>query len=77
MQGAGSKQEKAPMSSTDFAWLTEHSMEIYEKYAGKRTAVLKGDVAGFGDAAAADQAKAKHPSADHTLEAVDRQPDCV
>ena len=35
--------------SDDFAWLTEHSQEIYDKYAGKWIAVLHGEVVGVGD----------------------------
>ena len=57
----------------DFAWLTEHSKEIYDKYAGKWIAVLKGEIVGVGETAtaAAEQADAKHPGADYILESVD------
>ncbi len=59
--------------SHDFAWLTEHSIEIYEKYSGKWVAVYNGEVAGVGDTAteAAAQAEAKYPNADYILEKVD------
>ncbi len=57
----------------DFAWLTEHSQELYEKYAGKWIAVLNGEIIGVGDIAteAIDQAESKHPDADYVLESVD------
>lgn len=59
--------------STDFAWLTEHSIEIYEKYAGKWIAVFNGEVIGVGDTAteAAAQAESCQPNANYILEAVD------
>ncbi len=59
--------------SADFAWLTEHSIEIYEKYAGKWIAVFNGEVIGIGNTATecAAQAEAKHPDAEYILEAVD------
>lgn len=65
--------------SHDFAWLTEHSQEMYEKYAGKWIAVLDGEVVGVGDTAteAAAQAEAAHPDASYILEAVDPQPERV
>lgn len=57
----------------DFAWLTEHSTEICEKYSGKWIAVLNGEVVGVGDTAteAAGQAEEKHEGADYVLESVD------
>ncbi|HUU97207.1 MAG TPA: DUF5678 domain-containing protein [Phycisphaerae bacterium] len=63
----------------DFAWLTEHSREIFEKYAGKWIAVLDGEVVGVGETAteAADQAEASHPGADYILEAVDPEPERI
>lgn len=65
--------------SEDFAWLTEHSQEIYEKYAGKWIAVLHGEVVGVGETAtaAAEQAEAKHAGAEYILEAVDPEPDRI
>jgi hypothetical protein len=65
--------------STDFAWLAEHSRDIYEKYAGQWIAVLNGEIVGVGETAqeAADQAEAKHPGADYLLEAVDPEPERV
>lgn len=65
--------------SQDFAWLTEHSREIYEKYSGKWIAVLDGQIIGVGDSAteAARRAEAEHPGADYILEAVDREPERV
>lgn len=57
----------------EFAWLTEHSIEIYEQYAGKWIAVYNDEVAGVGDTAteAAAQAEAKYPNAEYILEKVD------
>jgi len=65
--------------SSDFAWLTEHSLEIYEKYAGKWIAVYGGAVVGVGETAveAAEQAEAKHPGAEFILEAVDAESERV
>lgn len=65
--------------SDDFAWLTEHSREIDEKYAGKWIAVFNGQVAGVGDTAteAADQAEAKHPGGNFIFERVDPEPERV
>jgi hypothetical protein len=65
--------------SGDFAWLTEHSRENYEKYAGKWIAVLEADVVGVGETAveAADEAERKHPSADYILEKVERDVDVI
>lgn len=65
--------------SDDFAWLTEHSREIYEKYAGKWIAVRDGEVVGIGLTAsdAAKQAKATRPDAPFILELVDPEPERV
>lgn len=65
--------------SDDFAWLTEHSRENFEKYAGKWIAVLDGEVIGVGDTApeAVAQAEEKRPGADYILEAVDPEPERV
>ena len=65
--------------SADFAWLTEHSCEIYEKYSGKWIAVLDGQIVGVGDTAteAARQAEEAHPGADFVLEAVDAAPERI
>lgn len=65
--------------SNDFAWLTEHSLEIYEKYAGKWIAVLGGEVVGVGITApeAAKQAESKHPNGSYILEHVDPEPERI
>lgn len=65
--------------SDDFAWLTEHSLEIYQMYAGKWIAVLNGKIIGVGDTAteAAAQAEASYPDSDYLLEAVDPEPERV
>lgn len=63
--------------NADFAWLTEHSEELFAKYAGKWIAVLDGEVVGVGTTAteAADQAERAHPGGDYILEAVDAEPE--
>jgi hypothetical protein len=63
----------------DFAWLTEHSREIHEKYAGKWIAVLNGQVIGVGQTAveAAGQAESEHPGGDYILEKVEREVDVI
>lgn len=65
--------------SGDFAWLTEHSREVYEKYCGKWIAVLNGEVVGVGDTAteAASQAEEAHENADYVLESVDSEPERI
>ncbi len=65
--------------SEDFAWLTEHSHEIYEKYSGKWIAVLDGEIVGVGKTAteAAGQAENEHPGAAYILEAVDPEPERI
>lgn len=65
--------------TADFAWLTEHSREIYEKYSGKWIAVLDGEVVGVGETAteAARQAEAEHPGSKYILEAVDPVPERI
>lgn len=65
--------------SGDFAWLAEHSLEIYRKYAGKCIAVLNGEVVGVGDTVldAAEQAEKDHPGADCILEKVEADTDRV
>ena len=59
--------------SSDFAWLTEHSLEIHEEYMGKWIAVSGCEVVGVGATAteAAEQAKGKRPDAPFILELVD------
>jgi hypothetical protein len=63
----------------DFAWLSEHSVEIGEKYAGMWIAVLDGQVIGVGDTAtaAAEQAEREHEGADYILECVDPEPERI
>ena len=65
--------------SADFAWLTDHSREIYEKYSGKWIAVLNGQIVGVANTAteAAGMAEEAHPGADFVLEAVDPEPERV
>ncbi len=65
--------------SSDFAWLTEHSLEIFERYAGKWIAVFNSEVVGVGNTAteAADQAEARYPGQRYILEAVDTEPERI
>jgi len=65
--------------NADFAWLTEHSRENYERYAGKWIAVLNGEVIGVGETAteAAAHAEAAHPDSDYILEAIERDSERV
>ena len=61
------------MNAGDFAWLVEHSDEIFREYAGKWIAVHDGKIIGVGDTAteAAAQAETKGPNTDFILEAVE------
>ncbi len=65
--------------NADCAWLTEHSLEIYQKYPGQWIAVLDGKVVGVGSTAteAADQAEVEHPDANYILEWVDPEPERI
>jgi hypothetical protein len=67
------------MSGSDFAWLVEHSTEVFEKYAGKWIAVHDGEVIGVGETAteAAELARDRAPDAEFILEAVDAEGDVV
>lgn len=67
------------MSSTDFAWLIEHTGEIVREYAGKWIGVHNGRVIGVGETAteAAEQARAVEPDAEFILEAVDQDADVI
>jgi len=63
----------------DFAWLSENSQEIYQKYAGKWIAVSNGQIVGTGDTAveAAKQADAARPDGDYILEKVELDMDVI
>lgn len=67
------------MSSSDFAWLVEHSTEVVEKYAGGWIAVHDGEVIGVGETPteAAERAREKTPGGEFILEAVDGEGDVV
>ncbi len=67
------------MKMTDFNWLTEHGLDIFEKYRGKWIAVSGKEVIGVGDTAteAADNARRQKPDAEFVLEAVDSEADVV
>jgi len=67
------------VSSSDFAWLVEHSTEIFDEYAGKWIAVHNGEVIGVGETAteAAENARKKSGDGQFILEAVDAEGDVV
>lgn len=63
----------------DFAWLTDHSQEIHEKYAGKWIAVSNGRIVGIGDTAveAAKRADEECHEGDYILEKVEHDLDVI
>ncbi len=65
--------------STDFAWLAEHSLEIYEKYAGRWIAVFNGAVIATGDTAdeAARAADMNHQGELYILEWIEPESEHV
>ena len=67
------------MRDVDFTWLTDHSIEIFEKYAGKWIAVRDEQIVGVGETAteAARQADEKVPDGDYILEAIDAHTDVI
>ena len=67
------------MNDADFSWLTDHSPELFQKYAGKWIAVHDGRVVGVGDTAieAADQADDHCPEGEYILEALDPVGDVI
>jgi len=67
------------MRNADFLWLSEHGIELFDKYAGKWIAVRDGSVIGVGDTAteAVGQAEQKTPDGDFILEALDRTGDVI
>lgn len=67
------------MADKDFNWLVEHSVEIFEKYAGKWIAVYNEEIVGVGDTAteAAEQARKKAKDGEYILEAIDKEADVI
>jgi hypothetical protein len=67
------------MSERDAKWMTQHSMELQEKYAGKWIAVYGEEVVGVGDTAleAAQQARRSAKPGDYILHAFDRETDVI
>lgn len=65
--------------SPDFAWLIEHSEEIFEKYKGLWIAVADQRVVGQGETAteAAEQARAEVGDKPFILEAVEDEADVI
>ncbi len=67
------------MLDADFSWMTDHSLELFSRYAGKWIAVRDGEVIGVGDTAveAAQQARQKAPDGQFILEAIDTNADVI
>lgn len=67
------------MRDDDFAWLVEHGVELFRKYAGKWIAVRNGEVIGVGETAteAAERGREKAMDGDFILEAVDTEADVI
>ncbi len=67
------------MQNQDFAWLVEHSSDLFQKYPGKWIAVHDGKVIGVGDTApqAADQANQQVDDGQFILEAIDLEADVI
>ncbi len=67
------------MRCEDFAWMVEHSPELFRDYSGKWIAVRDGAVVGVGDTApeAAEKARKSVGDAEFILEAVDTEADVV
>ncbi|MFH0983647.1 MAG: DUF5678 domain-containing protein [Planctomycetota bacterium] len=67
------------MVDSDFAWLVEHSPELFEQYRGRWITVRDAEVVGVGDTApeAAEKARARVPDGDFILEAVDHEADVI
>ena len=67
------------MPATDFAWLSEHSIEIAAMYAGKWIAVHDGKIIAVGDTATevVEQADVVVPDGDFVLEAVEGEGDVI
>ena len=67
------------MRDADFSWLSDHSPELSEQYAGRWIAVRDGKVVGVGETAveAAEQAREKVADGEFILEAVDAAADVI
>lgn len=67
------------MTDRDFAWLTDHGVEIYQKYAGKWIAVRDEQIIAVGDTATEAVAKATQiaPDGEFILEGVDFESDVI
>jgi hypothetical protein len=67
------------MHDNDFAWLSEHSTELFNQYAGKWIAVRDSEIIGVGDTAteAAERAREKVGDGEFILEAVDAETDVI
>jgi hypothetical protein len=61
------------MNEKDFSWLTDHGVELHEKYAGKWIAVYDECVIAVGDTAVevAEEARKVAKDGDYILEALD------
>ena len=67
------------MTDRDFAWIVDHSSELFKKYRGKWIAVRDGRVVGVGATApeAAEKARQEVPDGEFILEAIDEQADVI
>jgi hypothetical protein len=67
------------MRDDDFAWLVEHSSQLFTHYAGKWIAVRDGEVIGVGETAteAAQEAREKAPDGGFILEAIDAEAEVI
>lgn len=67
------------MIERDFAWLTDHGVEIFEKYAGKWIAVRDEKIIAVGNTAseAVNEATLVAPDGDFILEGVDFEADVI
>lgn len=64
---------------TDFNWLADHGLELYEKYRGKWIAVCEAEVVAVGDTAveAAEAAERACPGKRFILHPVERDTDAI
>ena len=67
------------MTDSDFAWIAEHSSELFEQYRGQWIAVHDGQVVGVGNTApeAAEQAREHDPNGEFILEGLDKEADVI
>ncbi|MCG3130960.1 MAG: hypothetical protein FLDDKLPJ_01734 [Phycisphaerae bacterium] len=71
--------KEANYMTSDFAWLTEHERELFERYRGKWVAIWQERVIGVGETAteAAEQAETVAPGENFILHAIDSETDTI